>query len=96
MENFPNYPPEVQEAILNGPAMLPPKGMVSDFDNPPNSNPEALAVAVVCILLALVAASSRAYSSLFVAKKLHLEDCVLVVSTTRLPLLMETPLLGRY
>lgn len=90
MENFPNYPPEVQEAILNGPALTPPDGVVSDFDNPANHNAEALAVAAVCISLALVAACLRAYSRIFVAKKLQLEDCASVLFNTCLSPLMET------
>lgn len=79
MENFPNYPPAVQDAILNGPALTPPDGVVSDFDNPSNHNTEALVLAVVCISLALVAAFLRAYSRLFVSQNVHLEDCASIM-----------------
>lgn len=75
MENFPNYPPDVQQEILNGAALTPPVGQISNFDDPPNHNTEALAVAVICISLAMMAGLLRVYSRLFVVKKVHLEDC---------------------
>lgn len=75
MENFPSYPAAVQEKILDGPAMTPPDGVTPNFDHPSNLNTTALAVAVVCISLAVVAALLRFYSRLIVGKQLHLEDC---------------------
>ncbi|RYO83188.1 hypothetical protein DL762_006233 [Monosporascus cannonballus] len=37
-------PPAQQEAILNGPALAPPPGVMSNFDDPPNNNTLALVV----------------------------------------------------
>jgi hypothetical protein len=75
LSGFPNFPPSVQQAILNGPAMIPPKGAVINFQNPPNHNRAALAVAIVSLLLVTVGVLCRIYSRVFIIKKVHLEDC---------------------
>ncbi|KAI2640767.1 hypothetical protein GGS26DRAFT_176551 [Hypomontagnella submonticulosa] len=59
---------------LNGAATIPPNGVVPDLDNPPHHNGWPIALAVVCILLATAAGLARAYSRLFVIRKLRLED----------------------
>lgn len=73
--DFPNLPPAVQQAILNGPAEAPPEGVTPDFTNPPNGNSEALAVIIICTILATLALIGRLYSRAFLIKKLHIEDC---------------------
>lgn len=59
---------------MNGPAMKPPKGIVPNFDNPPNSNTEAIAVITICTVLVFIFTLLRAYSRLFVAKKPRIDD----------------------
>ncbi|KAF3061048.1 hypothetical protein GL218_02993 [Daldinia childiae] len=66
--------PEVLQAILNGPSAIPPEGVVQNLDNPPNGNGRAIALVVVCLFLVMTAALMRAYSRIFIVKKLHIED----------------------
>lgn len=73
--DFPNLPPDVQEKIWNSPGLPPPDGVVPDFENPSNRNGEAIALAVVCLFLATTAFLSRAYSRVFIIKKVEMQDC---------------------
>lgn len=75
INDFPNLPPAVQQAILNGPAETPPEGVTPDFTDPPNGNREALAIIIVCMTLATLAVIGRLYSRAVLVKKLHIEDC---------------------
>ncbi|KAI1275365.1 hypothetical protein F5Y07DRAFT_369840 [Xylaria sp. FL0933] len=67
-------PPAQQEAILNGPALAPPAGIVPNLENPPNSNTLGLAVETFLFTLSTVAAILAAYVKIFVTKRRHLED----------------------
>ncbi|KAI1639272.1 hypothetical protein F4809DRAFT_657787 [Biscogniauxia mediterranea] len=73
---FPNLSPEKQQAILDGPGMAPPEGVVPNLADPENSNGLAIAVSVVSISLVTFAILCRAYSRLFFVKKVRLEDCL--------------------
>jgi hypothetical protein len=67
-------PPAVQQAILNGPALKPPVGVIPNLTNPPNRN---LLSMVILTSLAVLAASTfllAAYVKFYYAKKLHFED----------------------
>ncbi|KAI1119778.1 hypothetical protein F5Y10DRAFT_259644 [Nemania abortiva] len=67
-------PPAQQEAILNGPALDPPPGVMPNFDNPPNGNALCIAVIAVLLVLATSAFILAAYVKSFYVKKLYLED----------------------
>lgn len=74
--NFPNLPPAIQQQILDGPALAPPKGVIPNLKNPPNSNVEAIVVLVVCLFLSTVAGLFRAYTRIFIVRKVYLQDCM--------------------
>lgn len=74
IDDFPNLPPAEQQAILNGPALTPPDGVIPNFTNPPNRNGEVLAVIIVCLSLTTVTLLGRLYSRVFLVKALHIED----------------------
>lgn len=75
MDGFFDLPPQLQQEILNGPALAPPNGTVPNLQNPPNQTTMAIVVAVVCLLLGTSVGMLRAFSRIFVSKKLCLEDC---------------------
>lgn len=77
-------PEATQQAILNGPALVPPAGVTPNLDNPPNRNAISLAVTTVCLSVSTVAFVLAAYAKLGVIKKVHLEDCRDNISTDRL------------
>ncbi|THV53998.1 hypothetical protein BGAL_0037g00420 [Botrytis galanthina] len=72
--DFPNLPAAVQQQILNGPSLMPPKGVLPNFTNPSNSNHEAIIVGAVCLALSTAATLGRAYSRIFITKKVELQD----------------------
>ncbi|KAI1176832.1 hypothetical protein F4777DRAFT_544396 [Nemania sp. FL0916] len=67
-------PPAVLQGILDGPSTVPPDGIIPNFDNPANGNAGAIALAVICYSLASTAGLLRAYSRIFILKKVRLED----------------------
>ncbi|RYC59084.1 hypothetical protein CHU98_g7126 [Xylaria longipes] len=52
MDMIPYLPKEQQEALLAGPALAPPLGIVANLDNPPNRNDIAHATFVICLFFA--------------------------------------------
>ncbi|KJZ73121.1 hypothetical protein HIM_07505 [Hirsutella minnesotensis 3608] len=76
METLLQQPPEKQQAILNGPALAPPPGVVPNFVDPPNRTGLGIAVTIVCVVMVVTAACLRLYARAFVIKKLHVEDAV--------------------
>ncbi|KAI0201476.1 hypothetical protein F4808DRAFT_459967 [Astrocystis sublimbata] len=68
--------PGGQQAILDGPALEPPPGVVSNFADPPNHNAAALAVIIFLLALGTLSASLYAYGRCYVAKQFHFSDLV--------------------
>lgn len=69
-------PEMAQQAILNGPALDPPPGIMPNFDNPPNGNAIGLAITTVSISISTAALVLAAYVKLYRVRKAHLEDCM--------------------
>jgi len=68
--------PEQLKAFLEAPSSPTPEGVVRNLDNPDNSNDEAMALGVICIVFSTAAILARAYSRLFVIKSFRIEDCM--------------------
>lgn len=65
--------PALINAILDGPALAPPKGVVPNFENPQNlRNPE---LAVLQLAAATVVVALRVYTKMVVVGKMLTEDC---------------------
>ncbi|KAI0880463.1 uncharacterized protein GGS22DRAFT_84149 [Annulohypoxylon maeteangense] len=73
LDNFPNLSPKEQQEILQGAALKPPNGVISNFKNPPNGNAWGLFIIVFCLFMTTVAGLMRLYSR-FILKKAHVED----------------------
>ncbi|KAL7621866.1 hypothetical protein AAE478_007366 [Parahypoxylon ruwenzoriense] len=74
MADFSSLTPAQLEALLNGPALAPPDGVIPNFDNPPNRNYIAQAVLPLCLVATTLAFLLRAYARLFCLKKIELPD----------------------
>ncbi|KAI0859321.1 hypothetical protein F4860DRAFT_269929 [Xylaria cubensis] len=70
--------PQIPEAILNGPALRPPPGVVPNFEHPWNLDTIALLTNAVCLTATLLACSIRAYAKLFCIRKVELEDILML------------------
>ncbi|PFH62222.1 hypothetical protein XA68_14501 [Ophiocordyceps unilateralis] len=73
MENFPSLPPARQQAILNGPGLAPPPGVVPNFVHPPNKTSMGVTIIAICLVLGTLTGLIRLYSRICV-KKMHAED----------------------
>lgn len=64
-----------QIELLQGPALTPPPGVTSNFDNPYSLRPAADAVKIVTTILATLAIFIRGYTKWRIIREVHLEDC---------------------
>ncbi|KAJ2977104.1 hypothetical protein NUW58_g7913 [Xylaria curta] len=74
MDDISLLSPEEQAMLLEGPALPPPAGVSSNFDNPPNRN--ALSNGIISLILALATLGLivRTYSRLVCVKQVRVED----------------------
>jgi hypothetical protein len=63
-----------REAILDSPALEPPPGVESNFKNPSNRNDLVIGMTTFCVFLATTFVLIRAYSRLYVLKRIQVED----------------------
>ncbi|KAI1276491.1 hypothetical protein F5Y07DRAFT_389242 [Xylaria sp. FL0933] len=80
LDQISSLPPEQQEAILNGPALPPPPGVVPNFANPPNQNAIAHATLAISLTLTTIASLIRFCARVFVIKATRLEDYLAVAA----------------
>ncbi|KAI1499233.1 hypothetical protein F5X99DRAFT_390707 [Biscogniauxia marginata] len=80
MDLIPYLPKEQQELILSGPALAPPTGTSSNFDNPPNNNGLAHGVFAVCLVFATFSFFVRIYVRAIRTRKLRIEDFFTIVA----------------
>lgn len=66
--------PEQLEALLNGPALAPPDGVMPNFENPPNKNYIAAAVVPLCLTVTTIAVLLRVWARVFLLRKVGLPD----------------------
>ncbi|KAK0609906.1 hypothetical protein B0T17DRAFT_500829 [Bombardia bombarda] len=64
----------MQQALLDGPAQLPPTGFTSNIDHPPNSNGAAIALVVICLVVTAAAWLIRLYSRISLSRTITVED----------------------
>lgn len=76
--SFPDLPPEVQAQLLQGPAMPPPNGTVSNFDNPINNNAYVFSVITAFLVIVTICLIIRLYVSFFLIKQHIIADCKLL------------------
>lgn len=66
---------EQADFLANYPGILPPEGVVSNFDNPPTRNDIGLSVITIFLVLVVITGSLRLYSRIAVVRVFKLEDC---------------------
>ncbi|KAI3322932.1 hypothetical protein HD806DRAFT_499695 [Xylariaceae sp. AK1471] len=75
-----DLPQAQQDEILNGAALPPPDGIVSNYHNPPNGDALAYTAVTLCLVVSTFAVFVRVYAKFFRAKKIKVEDCLMVVA----------------
>ncbi|KAI1812313.1 hypothetical protein GGS20DRAFT_587604 [Poronia punctata] len=75
LDNLYLLPQAAQEAILNSPALQPPPGVHSNFDNPPNGNVISYVVASLLLTIGTTAFALAVYAK-FIVRKVYFEDYI--------------------
>lgn len=70
-----SLPTDQRAAFLAGPALYPPAGVESVFDDPPNQNSMVRGVFIVYLTLTFAAVVLRGYCKICLVRKVLLEDC---------------------
>lgn len=62
-------------AKLDGPAMIPPPGVLPNFDNPPNLDHIFILTVTLCMTFPAIAVLLRLYTKIYILRKTAFEDC---------------------
>jgi len=69
-----NLPPEVLATLTEVPALIPPRGEVSNFENPPSRERIQFAVTSTALAFAILFFLNRVYAKLMLMKKVTWDD----------------------
>ncbi|KAF2657848.1 hypothetical protein K491DRAFT_625977 [Lophiostoma macrostomum CBS 122681] len=72
--------PEQQHALLEGPALSPPPGVLPNFVNPPNRNAMTYGVLFTCASLSALVVAIRVYAKAFCTRRVDIEDYLAVAA----------------
>lgn len=67
--------PEKLEALLNGPALAPPAGVIPQFDNPPSHRTASIAIPTACLIVSTTLVAMRLYTSIRIIRQVDIADC---------------------
>jgi hypothetical protein len=67
--------PAEMQALLNGPAALPPPGVTPNFTDPYNFKSALLIIQIIFLILPTLAVAIRFYAKVWLIRSTHLEDC---------------------
>ncbi|KAF2872740.1 hypothetical protein BDV95DRAFT_606325 [Massariosphaeria phaeospora] len=80
MDLFHELSPAAQKSLLEGPAMPPPSGVVSNFSNPAKPYAPGWVIMIMCSILSTVAVVLRMYSKIVCAKRVAIEDYLAIAA----------------
>ncbi|KAI2779219.1 hypothetical protein F4815DRAFT_500560 [Daldinia loculata] len=66
--------PEKLEALLNGPALAPPAGVIPQFDNPPSHRTASIAIPTACLIVSTTLVAMRLYTSIRIIRQVDIAD----------------------
>lgn len=81
LEQIPHLSPAEAEAMWNGPALPPPPGVVPKYTDRSTALEVLYASCALVLFLAVSTAGMRAYSRIFIVKRVRIEDCKLTSPT---------------
>lgn len=67
---------QMNQDLLNGPAMVPPLGVIPNFDDPPSLGHTALMMLALEMSLATTIVLMRMYIKMFIVGRMVYEDCM--------------------
>ncbi|KAI1805118.1 hypothetical protein F4811DRAFT_561393 [Daldinia bambusicola] len=69
-----NLSPKELEALLNGPALTPPAGVIPQLDNAPNYWVASMAILNFCVVVSTVLVAMRLYTRAIIIRQLNIAD----------------------
>ncbi|KAI0404725.1 hypothetical protein F4802DRAFT_566069 [Xylaria palmicola] len=78
--DFSSLSPAAQQAVLEGPALAPPPGVIPNFTNPSNLETLTYAVLGICLFLATVFILLRAYGRWYLVGTMSVGDCLTLLA----------------
>lgn len=72
--------PEELAAMMEGPALAPPPGQVSNFVDPPNQNRLAIGAMTACTAVVAICFAIRVYAKLVVMRKAQTQEYLIVTA----------------
>lgn len=84
--------PSALAALLAQPALEAPAGVTANFDNPPNRNHLAWFVTTFCMVIATLCLFLRGYAKLWIARKVGVEEVLMLLAYVRHPVLSIVPI----
>lgn len=78
--DFTQLSQEELDAVLEGPAMAPPDGEISNFVDPPNQNGLAIGVIAACTSVVVICLAIRLYAQLVLMRRVQVQEYLLVTA----------------
>lgn len=66
---------QIDQATLNGPAMVPPPGVIPNFVDPPSLRHAATTMLALYLVLSMIVVLMRMYTKIFILRQMASEDC---------------------
>ena len=83
--DFTQLTQEELDAVLEGPAMAPPEGEVSNFVDPPNQNGLAIGVIAACTSVVVICLTIRLYAQLVLMRRAQVQEYLIVAAFVSSP-----------
>ncbi|KAI1827654.1 hypothetical protein F4861DRAFT_492070 [Xylaria intraflava] len=80
MDPFSALTPEQLEALLNGPALAPPPGVIPRLVNPPSHRTATFATAIASLVVATLVIMMRLYTRVSVVRKISIADYSILIA----------------
>ncbi|KAI0198426.1 hypothetical protein F4808DRAFT_462722 [Astrocystis sublimbata] len=78
LEQLHRLPEYLQQIILDGPALAPPPGTISNLADPPNQNALGIAITTICLVISTVTVALAAHAKFHGGKKVRCEDLIVL------------------
>lgn len=67
--------PEMRQAVLDAPAMVPPSGVIPNFIDPPNLQHRVIVTLALCLALSTLTVTLRICTKFFIVRQITIDDC---------------------
>ncbi|KAI1812262.1 hypothetical protein GGS20DRAFT_591918 [Poronia punctata] len=90
--DFSHISPDQLQAALDQPALIPPEGVIPNFEHPHAENTVALFTLIICLSLAMIASLIRFYVRFIKLRKVRIGDYLMIPGYVFFVLVVERSL----